>query len=229
MARRFPAPRALALSALVSALLLTACGGGMQNAADGTETRTALPAPDASKSAPQTSGSPTASAGASRTPGATTPSPSYSPSAKPSPSPDTASWTTARKSREAVGDPDESPVLEAVRVGRHATFHRVVFEFSEGTPEFSAEYVRTLRQAGLGRKVEVAGEHDLLLVFRGVTPESHFDATPTTSVIREVKVVSIFEGEARIGVGLTTDGPDRPAFRVDTFGDRVVLDFAHTA
>lgn len=224
MARRFTH----ALSALASALVLTACGGGAQNAADDTETRTALPDPDVSTSAPERPGSPSPSASPTRAhTAAPSPSGSYSPPSRPST--DTASWTTARKSGAAAGATQPAPVLEAVRVGRHATFHRVVFEFSAGTPEFYAEYAETLRQAGLGRKVAVAGEHDLLLVFRGVTPESHFDATPTTSVIREVRVVSIFEGEARIGIGLSTDVPDRPAFRVNTFGDKVVLDFAHTA
>lgn len=224
MARRFTLA---ALSAVASALLLTACGGA-ENAADDTQTMTALPTPDAPASGSESPVAPSPSASPTRSQTvAPSPSGSYSPPSRPSP--DTASWTASRKTGKAFGETGEPPVLEAIRVGRHATFHRVVFQFSEGTPEFTAEYAETLRQAGLGRKVEVAGEHDLLLVFRGLTPESHFDATPTTSVIREVRVVSIFEGEARIGIGLTTGAADRPAFRVNTFGDKVVLDFAHTA
>lgn len=229
MARRFAHGQVLVLSLL--ALVLTACGGG-QNAADGTETRTALPDPTTSASAPDRSGSPSPTAVATRTPTAP-----LSPSAPPSPSasappqatasPATA-WTADPKSGPAAGSAQEPPVLEAVRVGRHPAFHRVVLEFSDGTPEFTAAYTRTLRQGGSGRTVAVEGDHVLLLVLRGMTPESHFDDAPTTSVVRDVVTASIFEGDMRIGIGLDTGGPDRPGFRVDTFGDKLVLDFSHT-
>lgn len=225
MARRFT----LTLSALVSAALLTACGGAEQTANDAQD---ASKAPEQSASAPQT---PSQTASPSANP-STAPTASTAPSAVPSPSssprggqaPETAAWTTSRKSGAARAA-DPAPVLEAVRVGRHETFQRVVFEFSQGTPEFYAQYTETLRQGGSGRKIEVEGEHILLLVFRGQTPESHFDSTPTTPVVSDVVTASIFEGDMRIGIGLETGAPDRPGFRVSTFGDKVVLDFAHTA
>ena len=221
MARRC----SLALPALASALLLTACGGG-ENAADATRTQTALPPPETSASAPVSPASPPRSGSPTATPPSSPPSPA-SPRGD-APTPAAPSWSSARKSHKATGA-GARPLLEAVRVGRHETFDRVVFEFSEGTPEFYAQYTQGLRQGGSGRSVEVAGDHVLLLVFRGQTPESHLEVTGTTAVIREVVTASVFEGDMRIGIGLAAPGGNRPGFRVDTLGDRVVLDFARTA
>jgi hypothetical protein len=220
----------LVLSALVSALLLTACGG-VEDAADDEQTRTTSPtAQDSASVSPSASPSPSSS---SRSPSVSpTRSVSTPPSASPSvphdeSTPGSASWTTSAKSGRAAGQ-DRPHLLEAVRTGRHDTFHRVVFEFSQAAPAFYAEYTETLRQGGSGRKIGVDGEHVLLLVFRGMTPESHFASAPATSVVREVVTASVFEGDMRIGIGLDTSGAGRPGFRIDTFGDRVVVDFAHT-
>src|SRR5438309_4009820 len=56
-------------------------------------------------------------------------------------------------------------VLEHVRVGRHSTFDRVVFEFRGGTPAWSAKYVPRVTHEGSGLPVPLPGTAFLHVVF----------------------------------------------------------------
>jgi hypothetical protein len=114
-----------------------------------------------------------------------------------------------------------------VRVSGHGTYDRVSFEFAGGVPGYFAEYVDTLRHGGLGKEVHIAGEHQLKIVFVGVTPESAFKSEESTSAIREIRDLGVFEGEMGVGIGVGPQGDGPAGFRVKADEDRIVVDIAH--
>jgi hypothetical protein len=60
-----------------------------------------------------------------------------------------------------------------VRVGTHDGFDRVVFEFTDGTPEFTLDRASPpFVQDGSGNPIEVEGESYLRLVMRGGTKQT---------------------------------------------------------
>lgn len=124
----------------------------------------------------------------------------------------------------------------AVRVGRHETYDRVVYEFSgAGRPTFEVQWVDEPVQSGSGETVEVPG--DAYLSVRTSTveipgesqdkpsapPASRLDGTVVASA---EPIWGGFEGYGETFVGVT--GAERP-FRVTTLDDptRLVVDIAH--
>ena len=136
---------------------------------------------------------------------------------------------------EASGPP---PVLVDVRVGSHAGYDRVVWEFAgEGTPGWRAEYDDSPARQGSGFAVEIPGDATLAVLLDGVAapfeaPEGVEAygavgrvAAPSTEVITEVVPGGWYEGYVDGFVGVTSEQP----FRVRLFEDptRVVLDVEH--
>ena len=114
------------------------------------------------------------------------------------------------------------------RVGKHATYDRVVFVFSNGVPEFRVRY-DTVEELGTGRPVDLLGDVSLDVVMqstraRGTTGQS---LAPGLPAVAEVKVVGSFEAVAVAGIGVDSDSP--VGFRVLTLSDpgRLVIDVAH--
>jgi hypothetical protein len=142
-------------------------------------------------------------------------------------------------SREHPGAETETALVEAVTLGRHEGFDRVVFRFRNGVPGYRVEYVEPpLQEDGSGAPVELAGSafvqvrmerasgFDLNvpegeLVYTG--PRRLRGADAGTSVVQEVVRTGDFEAVLTWAVGLS----DRVDFRVTTLESppRLVVDF----
>ncbi|MFH0243783.1 hypothetical protein ACGRHY_15460 [Streptomyces sp. HK10] len=157
------------------------------------------------------------------------------PSASPSPSPpgSGAEGVVLRDTSRRTGAAREAgvndfPELRGVRVGIHDTYDRVVFDFDEGTPRFVAEYVDTLHQDGSGDVIPLKGDQDLKISFLRSVPATDFDdGGKSTPVIRELRLVSYFEGETLFGVGVDPEGDGPAGFRVTTGKNKIILDISH--
>lgn len=150
--------RTVVVTAALSALLLTACGGG-GDAEDGT----ALPTPSPA------SPSPTSSPGTSPDPARTS---------SPAPADDDGGLDSpvlrpGANTQKATGSGTASSValVTDVRLGAHAGFDRVVIEFAgDGTPEYEVEYVDSpIRAAGSGDVVPVRGDAFLRILMHGAS------------------------------------------------------------
>jgi hypothetical protein len=121
-------------------------------------------------------------------------------------------------------------VLEHVRVGRHATFDRVVFEFRAGTPAWSARYVPRVVHDGSGLPVTLPGTAFLHVVFRnaridlGSAGGAPITRTPRFRSLLQLKESGDFEGVVSFGLGLRRKVGFR-GFRLTAPG-RVVIDVA---
>lgn len=116
-----------------------------------------------------------ASAEASPTPAATqttAPSASESPSTTgPEPSAEAGSFTCDLPLVEQATVPRTVNIVD-VRVGTHPGYDRVVFEFTDGTPEMSLERASPpFAQDGSGNPIDVEGESFLRLTMRGGTKQ----------------------------------------------------------
>lgn len=120
-------------------------------------------------------------------------------------------------------------VLEHVRVGRHATFDRVVFEFRAGTPAWSARYVPRVVHDGSGLPVALPGAAFLHVVFRnsridrGSAGGAPIARTPRFHSLL-LKESGDFEGVVSFGLGLRRKVGFR-GFRLTAPGS-VVIDVA---
>lgn len=218
--------------ALASALLATACGGAEGGEEAGDDGRTA-PTAGQSRSAGGSGGSgESGDAGRSASPSAP---PSASPPPSPPPSTGEPGGVVLRDTSRRTGEARDAgvndfPELRGVRVGIHDTYDRVVFDFDEGTPRFVAEYVDTLHQDGSGNVISLKGDQDLKISFLRAVPDPDFDdGGRSTPVIRELRLVSYFEGETLFGVGVDPRGDGRAGFRVTTGENKIILDVAHEA
>ncbi len=126
------------------------------------------------------------------------------------------------------------PTLTAVRVGRHATFDRVVFDFVGGVPGYRTEYVPVVIADARGNRVPVAGSAGLHVVF--VFAQAHRDdgttscspcALPSVGfpLLRQVAPAGDFEGYLSYGLGLARVAQYRTSTL--TGPDRVVIDIDH--
>ncbi|NLI19475.1 MAG: hypothetical protein GX427_11800 [Actinomycetales bacterium] len=212
-----------ALTILASIVLLAGCSGG----GGGTATTAAPPA------------SPTTSAPASRTaapstsaPSTPSPSPTPAPTATETDQPDDATFSTAAQSDPTFpgGGGDLLPV--GVRVGVHAGYERVVFDFEgSGTPGWRVQYVDTAIGDPSGLEIDVDGDATLEVVATGVRipEESEYDRVLTGTVdaegldeVEEIVTNSIFEGHLQAFIGVDDQRP----FRVFTLTNpsRLVID-----
>lgn len=130
--------------------------------------------------------------------------------------------------------PRPTPRLVDIRVGRHQTFDRVVFDFDGPLPGYTVRYVRRVTQGGSGATVPLAGRAFLGVDF---TPaHAHDDAgnptypgprrlRPQLVSLEEIAFHTDFEAHVGVGIGLS----DRVGFRVLELRDptRVAIDVAH--
>jgi LPXTG-motif cell wall-anchored protein len=130
--------------------------------------------------------------------------------------------------------PATTPVLVGLRVGRHASFDRVVFQFTGPLPGYSVRYVPVVRLDGSGQALPLRGSADLEVV---LTAHAHDDAgrstlpvrrlRPDFPALREANAAGDFEGQVTAGVGAAS----KVGFRVLelTGPSRIVVDLAHPA
>lgn len=123
----------------------------------------------------------------------------------------------------AAADPSQGAAtghgltIEAVRVGDHEGFDRVVLEFTgEGDPGWFADFTSDPRQQGSGYPIEYTGDTALSLMATGVALpyDSGVEPMPTgpvaegTGDITGVTHNGVFEGQAQFVIGL--NGEPRP-------------------
>jgi len=172
------------------------------------------------------SAKPSATATSSPQSSATTPAPS-SPSATPTPSSTPASAPRAC--------PQAGNYLTSVRVGEHAGYDRVVFQFSGGMPAWDVNRVAAVYQDPKGTPVALAGQSYLRVVFRGATAwcaqpphQTYTGPSALTPFYPELLVVGSagdFEGYLSFGIGLAAAGGYH-AYAL-TAPDRLVIDVSH--
>ena len=141
-------------------------------------------------------------------------------------------WTTDPAT--VTRTPTTVPLVTGIRVGRHASFDRIVVDLSGKAPGYSVRYVSTLRRDGSGEAVDLLGRRSLQIV---LTPANAHDTNgqPTLTTpgrrtfahpeIREYALIGDFEAQVTIGVGLRHKKP----FRVLNLSDprRIVIDVRH--
>lgn len=177
-------------------------------------------------------------------PGATSPAAAPPPEAAPAdeagalpagPGEDLPTFTTEASSADVASTGPDVPILRAVRVGAHAGFDRLVFEFdSEGLPQWHVAYIDVpAADCGSGRDVPLAGEARLQVRFSGA--HAHTEAGEPTSgprrrhvgqpALRELVRTCDFEAEVTWVAGVAGRNPYRP--RVLDDPSRLVIDIAH--
>ena len=127
-------------------------------------------------------------------------------------------------------------IVTDVRIGRHDTFDRVVYEFGgKGVPGWKVRYVDRVATQGKGDDVPVSGESILHVIISGVAyPEpggvKEYNGPdplvePTARVVTEVHMLGTFEGDTQSAIGTRTD---KPGFRVTVLDNptRLVIDIA---
>lgn len=167
--------------------------------------------------------------GAGQSPERPTTSPSPSRSATLSPAPTDASPREVESSSSGAEAGDSAVKLSSVQVTEHDAYDRVRFEFSGGPTKVFAEYMEALREPGRGKRIPLAGEHQLVLVFVGLERQTPTVETKSTTAVREVHAAGVFEGEMIVGIGTDTEGEGPAGFRVRLDGDDVIVDVAHKA
>ena len=128
-----------------------------------------------------------------------------------------------------------APVLTGLRVGRHATFDRVVFDLKGKRPGYSVRYVSVVRQDPSNKVISMAGNYFLMI---RLTPTNAHDVRTGTRTytgptkfwvgypeLRQVALAGDFEAVVSVALGLA----HRNGFHVYTLTDprRVVVDIRH--
>jgi hypothetical protein len=125
-------------------------------------------------------------------------------------------WT--REAVEQASTAQRSSVLRRVRLGRHAKWDRVVFEFSPGAggnPGYKVEYASPpFRLGESDETVKVAGS--AFLAVRVLNAQAHTDAGRVsvignvsrlrTPLVRELRQTYDFEGQVEYIIGLQKPG-----------------------
>jgi hypothetical protein len=125
--------------------------------------------------------------------------------------------------------PDGLPQLISVEVGHHATFDRVVFNFSSHVPGYNVNYVPAVTADPSDEPVQLQGGAFLAVAMHSVASAQVGAAaapqdrqTPLFPELRELAGAGDFEGTVSFGLGLTVQS----GFRVFTLTnpDRLVVD-----
>jgi hypothetical protein len=104
-----------------------------------------------------------------------------------------------------TADAQPAPGLTDIRVGRHATYDRIVLDFRGPLPSsWHAAWVRTLTADPSGKRITLPGNAFLSVVTRpasavGAHPRSL--RTPQLTNVRAVAITGDFERVLSIGVG----------------------------
>lgn len=131
--------------------------------------------------------------------------------------------------------------LTNVRAGQHECFDRLVFDVTGATGEtgYRVGYVGAFHQDGTGTRIPVAGGAILEVFVNApsydpstggvVYPGTPGRSLPGVSVggyrtFKDTKFGSSFEGRTQVAVGVRARLP----FRVLQYGDKVVVDVAHS-
>ncbi len=124
-----------------------------------------------------------------------------------------------------------------VRIGTHADYDRVVFEFSDGIPEASLDRAEPpFSQDGSGFPIQVDGESFLQLTMRGGTKQmedgsSSYDGptefTPGFPTLVHLVEAGDFEAQSTWIFGLSSEACVRVLTLTDDGAPRLVIDVEH--
>lgn len=122
-----------------------------------------------------------------------------------------------------------------VRIGMHDGYDRVVFEYNEGTPEFTLDRAQPpFVQDGSGLPVQVQGDAFLKLVMRGGTKQTETggssydgptDFDPGFPRLVDLVETGDFEAQSTWVLGMSGDACVRVMLLSDP--DRLVIDVEH--
>jgi hypothetical protein len=129
--------------------------------------------------------------------------------------------------------PVGSLTLTGLRVGRHASFDRVVFQLDGPIPAYySVRYVPVVRLDGSGNRLPLRGTAFLEVVIRAPTHDEDYQPVlsptrlrPDFPALREVNVPGSFEGQTIAGIGVAHRVPFRTLELHNP--SRIVVDLAH--
>jgi hypothetical protein len=123
------------------------------------------------------------------------------------------------------------PSVQAVTVGRHDGFDRVVFRLTGPGLGYRAEYTGRLVEDPSGRTLPIAGSAVLTVTLHGTpwttSPSPRVTMSPAFPALRQVRSAGEFEAVATYGIGQATKAGFR-VFRL-TGPDRIVVDVKHPA
>jgi peptidoglycan hydrolase-like protein with peptidoglycan-binding domain len=124
-----------------------------------------------------------------------------------------------------------TPILDAVRVGGHTTFDRVVFQLEGPLPGHDVQYVPEVVQDGSGIPIPLRGRAFLQVSLFPATALSEEGPFPVPAVaglaaLREIAFAGDFEAVTSFGIGVAAQTPVT-VLRLET-PSRVVIDVAHT-
>lgn len=195
-------------------LILTACGGGGSSPSASASVPTSSP--------PSASGTPSGSAGPST-------------SEAPIPSEDLGEFSCDFPIVQDATVPRAN--ITDVRVGEHADYDRVVFEFEQGLPEITLDRASPpFTQDASGMPITVDGTSFLRLTMRGGTKQtdsgtSSYDGPtnfdPAFSTLVDLVEGGDFEAQSTWYFGLSTDACARVIQLDDENGARLVIDLEH--
>ena len=129
----------------------------------------------------------------------------------------------------AQGGTSARATITDVRVGSHPGYDRLVVEFSGGMPPYKLAWQdpSTFVGPASGIPVPVAGRAGIhLYVYNMDIPPSYQHGTnmsPSYSVLKQVVVMTVFEGQADIAIGL--GGAVCPTVSTYSSPSRLVIDF----
>ncbi|HEX5039873.1 MAG TPA: hypothetical protein VFW95_07050 [Candidatus Limnocylindria bacterium] len=186
------------------------------------------PSPTASVATPPAS-QPGASASAGQ------PSASSDASAEPMPSEDLGPFSCDLPIHVDATTPRAN--ITDVRVGTHATYDRVVFEFTDGVPEASLERAEPpFTQDASGAPIDVEGSSVLRLILRGGTKQTEdgtssydgpLDFDPAFPTLVDLIEGGDFEAQSTWYLGLTSEACVRVITLTDDGAPRLVIDVEH--
>ena len=141
---------------------------------------------------------------------------------------------TSTATKTVTRSPSPLPHLIGIRTGRHTTFDRVVFDLRGKAPGYTVGYVKTAREDGSGKVIDLRGGANLMVRLRPAQAHrADGSATYTGSKrifvddpeLQEVAFAGDFEGVVSIALGVHA----KHGFRVLTLSDptRIVVDVAH--
>lgn len=194
----------------------------------------ACSSPAATPSASDGSSPPAASADPSAGGGSSAPASEAPATTEPVPSDELGEFTCDLPIVEQASVPRTVNIVD-VRVGTHDEYDRVVFEFTDGTPEVSLDRAEPpFAQDGSGFPIEVEGESFLRLTMRGGTKQmedgtSSYDGSrdfdPDHPMLVDVIEGGDFEAQSTWYIGLR----DEACVRVTLLEDepRLVIDVEH--
>jgi hypothetical protein len=210
--------RPVAISLVIAATMLAGCLGDGADPADDPSASPVASSPGSSQAAPSasTAASPQASA-------------------EPIPSADLGSFSCDLPVVESATVPLAN--ITDVRVGAHADYDRVVFEFADGLPEFTLERATPpFTQDGSGLPIEVDGSSFLGLTMRGGTKQtvdntSSYDGPtdfdPEFATLVDLIEGGDFEAQSTWYLGLADEACVRVTRLLDDGPPRLVIDVEH--